>query len=95
MPIFLTACVDSREEVKYSYVNAKVLAIESRCSTKWCTGYSYDAGLITPDNEAIIIKKGYCPSNPKDMVGEDVQVLKTQTTSGDGRVVVKWDLCIN
>lgn len=45
----------------------------------------YNAGLI---------KRGSCSKNPEDMRGKDVQVLKTEKTTKDGKVVVKYDLCI-
>lgn len=45
----------------------------------------YNAGLI---------KRGSCSKNPEDMRGKDVQVLKTEKTTQDGKVVVKYDLCI-
>ena len=71
--VSLSACIDDgtvAEGVKYSYVPAKVLAVESWCSSRYCTGYGYNAGLITPENEALIIKRGSCSKNPEDMRGK-------------------------
>lgn len=93
---FLSACTDNSvdEYVKYHYIPAKVLAVESWCNSRYCSYYGYNAGLITPENEALIIKRGSCSKNPEDMRGKDVQVLKTEKTTQDGKVVVKYDLCI-
>jgi len=95
--VSMTACTDdgtAPDGVKYSYVNARVIAIDSWCWGRYCSSFAYNAGLITPENDALIIKRGFCSKNPEDMKGKDVQVLKTEKTTQDGRVEVKYDLCI-
>ena len=40
------------------------------------------------------LKRGSCSKNPEYMRGKDVQVLKTEKPTQNGKVVVKYDLCI-